>query len=126
MLSGAGAGIAYDVLSGGSLLGAGSFTKTVIGFILSSLNVHFAIDRKLMRLFILAISSAANVLLFIGLYWVFNPQSPPVMNSTPSEIARLTAWQAGGNLILGFFLFPILDRVFVDRPYVSGRKATKW
>lgn len=126
MLSGAGAGLAYDVVSGGPLLGAGSFTKTVIGFVLSSLNVHFAIDRKLMRLFILTVASAGNVLLFVGLYWVFNHKSPLVGSSTPAEIARLTAWQAGGNLILAFFLFPILDKVFADNPYTSGRKAAKW
>ena len=126
MLVGAGAGLAFDAVSGGPLLGASGFAKTIIGFILSSINVHFAIDNKLMRLFMLVLASVVNILLFIGLYWVFNAQSPLPMSSTPSEIAKLTAWQAAGNLILGFFLFPILDRAFVEQPYVGSRRAAHW
>ncbi|MEW6730734.1 MAG: rod shape-determining protein MreD [Acidobacteriota bacterium] len=122
-LVGAGAGLAYDAVSGVQLLGASGFTKTLIGFILSSLNVHFAIDRKLMRLFILVLASVANVLLFLGLHSVFN--ALPI-SMVPREIAKLTVWQAAGNLILGFFLFPILDRAFVEQPYVGSRSATHW
>jgi rod shape-determining protein MreD len=132
MLVGAGAGLACDALTGAPLLGASGFVKTIIGFILSSLNVHFAIDRKLMRLFMIVLASAGNVLLFIALYLVFNfnDQVPLPMSSTPGEIAKLTAWQAAGNLILGFILFPILDpildRAFVEQPYVGSRKAAHW
>ena len=126
MLVGMGAGLAYDALTGGQLLGASGFVKTIIGFILSSINVHFAIDRKLMRLFVLVLASIGNVLLFIGLYLVFGDQSPLPLSSTPSEIAKLTAWQAAGNLILGFVLFPVLDRVFVEQPYVGSRRTAHW
>lgn len=128
MLVGAGAGIAFDALTGGPLLGASGFVKTIIGFVLSSLNVHFAIDRKLMRLFMIVLASVGNVLLFVALYLVFNFNDlvPLPMTSTPVEIAKLTAWQAAGNLILAFFLFPILDRAFVEQPYVGSRKAAHW
>jgi rod shape-determining protein MreD len=127
MLVGTGAGLAYDILTG-PLLGASGFVKTIIGFIISSINVHFAIDRKLMRLFVLVLASVGNVLLFVGIYLVFNfnDQVPLPMSSTPGEIAKLTAWQAAGNLILGFFLFPVLDRAFVEQPYVGSRRTAHW
>ena len=126
MLVGMGSGLAYDALTGGQLLGASGFVKTIIGFIISSINVHFAIDRKLLRLFVLVLASVGNVLLFIGLYLVFGEQVPLPMSSTANEIAKLTAWQAAGNLILGFFLFPILDRAFVEQPYVGSRRTAHW
>ncbi len=122
-LVGSASGLTYDAISTGPLLGASGFTKTLIGFVISSLNIHFAIDRKLMRLLVVVIASVGNVLIFIGLYWIFNSKTPLPQSSTPPEIAKLTAWQAAGNLILSFFIFPILDRVFVDQPYATGRRA---
>jgi rod shape-determining protein MreD len=122
-LVGAGAGYAYDLMTGVKLLGASSFTKTVIGFTLSTINVHFAIDRKLTRLFILVLASVVNKLLFIGLHSVFHAM---LLEWTPPEIVKLTAWHAAGNLILGFFLFPILDRAFAEQPYVGSRRAAHW
>ncbi len=122
-LVGASAGYAYDLATGEVLLGAGSFIKTVIGFVISTINVHFAIDRKLMRLLILVIASIVNVMLFWGLHSIFNMP----LNYPPPEIVKLTAWQAAGNLILGFFIFPFLDRAFVEQPYVgSSRRAAHW
>lgn len=125
-LVGSASGLAYDFLTGVRLWGASGFTKTLIGFTLSSINVHFAIDRKLTRLFVLVLASVANVLIFIGLHSVFNdlPKIMPVV--TAREIVKLTAWQAAGNLIVGFFLFPLLDRIFVEQPYVGSRRVAQW
>ncbi|MBL8148760.1 MAG: rod shape-determining protein MreD [Blastocatellia bacterium] len=117
------AGLSYDAVVGGPLLGASGFAKTLIGFTLSTINVHFAIDRKLMRLFMVILASAVNVLIFLGLYGLFDSQASLPISSTPSEIGKLTAFQAAGNLILAFFIFPILDKVFAEEPYVGGRRA---
>lgn len=122
-LVGAGAGYLYDLVSGVGLLGASSFTKTLIGFITSTLNVRFAIDNKLTRLIVIAVASIVNVLLFIGLHYVFN-SLPEGLNVR--EIVKLTAWQAAGNLIIGFLLFPILDRIFTYNPYSASTRAGGW
>ncbi|MCS6885174.1 MAG: rod shape-determining protein MreD [Acidobacteriota bacterium] len=121
-LVGSAAGLAYDAVTTGPLLGASGFTKTLIGFTIASTNVYFAIDRKLLRLFVVVLASIANVLTFIALYWIFSSNNPLPSSSTPQEIAKLTAWQAAGNLILSFFIFPILDQVFADQPYSIGRR----
>jgi len=120
---GAIAGYAYDLVSGVGLLGASSFTKTVIGFITATLNVRFAIDNKLTRLIIIVIASIVNVMLFLGLHYVFN-SLPEGLNLR--EIVKLTAWQAAGNLIIGFFLFPIFDRIFVQDSYSASTRAGSW
>jgi rod shape-determining protein MreD len=120
---GATTGYSQDLISGVSLLGAGSFTKTIIGFTVSTINVRFAIDNKLTRLFILVGASIVNVLLFLGLHYVFN--SVPQDLHAP-EIVKLTAWQAAGNLIIGFFLFPILDRIFVQDSYLANGRSSNW
>lgn len=126
-LVGAAAGYLFDLMAGVKLLGASSFTKTVIGFVLATTNVHFAIDRKLTRLFILVVASIVNLLIFLGLHSVFhvelNSVFTSVSNWTPPEIVKLTAWHAAGNLIVGFILFPIMDKIFVDQPYATGRRA---
>lgn len=122
-LVGASAGYSLDILSGVKLIGAGSFTKTVIGFVLSTINVHFAIDRKLTRLIILVVSSIVNPLLFLGLHYIFN-QMPQVL--TGQEIVKLTAWQAAGNLIIGFLVFPILDKIFAEESYLGGHRSANW
>ncbi|MBN8724135.1 MAG: hypothetical protein J0M03_14450 [Acidobacteria bacterium] len=119
-LVGAATGYTSDIASGVSLLGAGGFTKTLIGFIIASINVHFAIDNKLTRLFVLVLASVVNVTLFLALHYVFN--SLPINLNTP-EIVKLTAWQAAGNLIIGFFLFPILDRIFTQNSYGGNARV---
>jgi rod shape-determining protein MreD len=122
-LVGAAAGYGYDLMSGVKLLGASSFTKTIIGFTISTINVHFAIDRKLSRLFILVAASVVNKLIFIGLHSIFHAM---MQDWTPPEIVKLTAWHAAGNLIIGFFLFPILDRAFAEQPYVGNRRMAHY
>lgn len=120
---GAAAGYAYDLIAGVGLLGASGFTKTLIGFITATINVRFAIDNKLTRLIIIVIASIVNVMLFIGLHYVFN-SLPEGLNLR--EIVKLTAWQAAGNLIIGFLLFPIFDRIFVQNSYSASTRAGGW
>lgn len=120
---GATAGYAYDLIAGVGLLGASSFTKTLIGFITATVNVRFAIDNKLTRLIITVIASIVNVMLFIGLHYVFN-SLPEGLNLR--EIVKLTAWQAAGNLIISFLLFPIFDRIFVQSSYSASTRAGSW
>ncbi len=120
---GALAGYAYDLLSGVGLLGASSFTKTLIGFTVATFNVRFAIDNKLTRLIVIVIASIVNVTLFIGLHYVFN-SLPEDLHLR--DIVKLTAWQAAGNLIIGFFLFPIFDRIFVQDSYSASTRTGSW
>jgi rod shape-determining protein MreD len=127
-LVGASTGYGYDLLSGVRLLGASSFTKTVIGFVVATINVRFAIDHKLTRLFVLVVASIVNLLIFIGLHSIFRVELTSVFSSlprwTPPELAKLAAWHVAGNLTVGFFLFPILDRIFSEKLY--GKKRGKW
>lgn len=120
---GATTGYSYDLISGINLLGASSFTKTVIGFTVSTINVRFAIDNKLTRLFILVGASIVNILLFLGLHYIFNSMPEGL---TAPEIVKLTAWQAACNLIIGFFLFPVLDRIFVQDSYLATGRSSNW
>jgi len=69
---------------------------------------------------VLVLASVVNVTLFLALHYVFN--SLPINLNTP-EIVKLTAWQAAGNLIIGFFLFPILDRIFTQNSYGGNARV---
>ncbi|MBI4850464.1 MAG: rod shape-determining protein MreD [Acidobacteria bacterium] len=122
-LVGATTGYLYDLIAGVGLLGASSFTKTIIGFTTATINVRFAIDNKLTRLIVMVIASIVNVMLFIGLHYVFN-SLPEGLNLR--EIIKLTVWQAAGNLIISFLLFPVFDKIFAHNPYSVSTGAGNW
>jgi rod shape-determining protein MreD len=122
MLLGAGAGLVQDSFSGG-ILGTQSFCKTVVAFLAGSLSVRFALDRPLVRLFVMAGASIINGLIFVGLHWLFGLQliQPPVQEN----LLRRLGWQLLANFIGAIIIFRLLDWYMAGRVGRRERRAVR-
>jgi rod shape-determining protein MreD len=115
-------GLAGDKVFG-SVLGVGGFSKTLIGYVIAVGSIKFPLlENFLVRLGVIAFASAANTLLFIGLYQMLEQPLPFPFNW--SILAETGGWKALGDTSAGLVVFMILDRLFPEQG-TSGRVATK-
>ena len=68
LLTGAAAGLAQDVLSGGGIIGVGGFAKTLVGFGAGVLGSQFIVAGSLPRFVVLVVGAAVNEIVFLGMY----------------------------------------------------------
>ena len=113
-------GLGSDI--GGGPLGVGGFAKTLIGYVISAVSIKFPLENPLARLGVVALATAANVVLVVGLYLILE-QSPKNV-STWGEFGRLLGWRTLGNTLTSVPLFIILDRVFSEQAQAT-RMAVK-
>ena len=121
MLTGTALGLGGDRVAGG-ILGVGGFAKTLIGYLVAVASVRFALENPLARLAIMAVSSAANTVLFIGLYLMLEQPLPEV--ATYGALGRLVGWKMLGDTAAAAVLFILLDRVFSEQA-AARRMAIK-
>jgi rod shape-determining protein MreD len=121
MLTGTALGLGGDRVAGG-ILGVGGFAKTLIGYLVAVASVRFALENPLARLAIMAVSSAANTVLFIGLYLML--EQPLSEVATYGALGRLVGWKMLGDTAAAVVLFIVLDRVFSEQA-AARRMAIK-
>jgi rod shape-determining protein MreD len=121
MLTGTALGIGGDKVAGG-ILGVGGFAKTLIGYLVAMASVRFALENPLARLAIAALSSAANTVLFIGLYLMLERPLPEV--NTYADLGRAVGWRTLGDTAAAIAVFIVLDRVFSEQA-AARRMAIK-
>lgn len=121
MLTGMALGLGGDAVAGG-ILGVGGFTKTLIGYVVAMASVRFALENPLARLAIAALSSAANTVLFIGLYLML--EQPPPNVATYGDLGRRVGWGTLGDVCAAVVLFIVLDRIFSEQA-AARRMAIK-
>ena len=121
LLTGAAAGLAQDVLSAG-IIGVGGFSKTLIGYLVAVTSVRFSLENPLARLAIVAVASAANTVLFVGLHLML--EQPLADVSTYAGLGKTVGWRALGDTSTAVVLFLILDRVFAEQT-AARRMAIK-
>lgn len=108
------AGIVGDVTPGaGGVVGVGGFTKTIIGFAVSTVGVKFSLEGPLMRVIALALASVVNSLSPLLLYTMLD--YPIGATLTTAEIARRVGFETAANLVFGVFIFFVLDKVFAEK-----------
>ena len=112
MLAGTALGIGGDAVASG-VLGVGGFAKTLIGYLVAMASVRFALENPLARLAIVALSSAANTVLFIGLNLML--EQPVAEIATYGALGRLVGWKVVGDTATAIVMFIVLDRVFSEQ-----------
>ena len=111
MLTGMALGIGGDAVVGG-ILGVGGFSKTLIGYLVAMASVKLSLENPLARLAVLAVASAANTFLFVGLYQMLDRPLPEA--STWGELGKIIGWKALADTAAAVVMFLILDRVVPD------------
>jgi rod shape-determining protein MreD len=111
-------GLGGDAIGGG-IIGVGGFSKTLIGYLIAVTSIKFPLENPLARLAVAAIASAANTVLFVGLYQMLEQDQmldralPNVANW--AEFGRIVGWKVLADSIASIFLFIVLDRVFSEQ-----------
>lgn len=121
MFAGAALGIGWDSVAGG-ILGVGGFSKTLIGYLIAVASIRLSLENPLARLATVALASAANTVLFVGLYEVLE-QSLPHAGSW-QEFGRTLGWKVVADTVAAIPIFLILDRVFSEQT-AARRMAIK-
>jgi rod shape-determining protein MreD len=101
------AGLAVDIFSKG-LLGADSFTLTLVAYLIAALATRVRLDNALVRIPVLAGAVALDALVFVVLHRIFGDPSL-------APFAETTAYKLIGTTATGTFLFYLLDVFFSDR-----------
>lgn len=109
MVTGMISGLGGDAVGGG-VLGVGGFSKTLIGYLVGAASVRLSLENPLARLSVVAVASAANTVLFVGLHQMLEQTLPHV--STWTEFGATIGWKMLGDTVTSIILFVVLDRVF--------------
>lgn len=120
------AGLGGDLIGGG-IPGVGGFSKTLIGYLIAVTSVKFSLENPLARLGIVALASAANTVLFVGLYLMLEQslteQSLPFVSGW-DEFGKTLGWKVLADTVTAIPLFIVLDRVFSEQA-AARRMAIK-
>lgn len=112
MLTGMIAGLGGDAVGGG-ILGVGGFSKTLIGYLVGVASVRLSLENPLARLSVVAVASAGNTVLFVGLHQMLEQSLPYV--STWAEFGATIGWKMLGDTAASIVFFLVLDRVFSEQ-----------
>src|SRR5713101_6004504 len=119
MVTGMVAGLGGDAVEGG-ILGVGGFSKTLIGYVVGMASVRLSLENPLARLSVVAVASAANTALFVGLHQMLEQS----LVSTWGELGATIGWKVLGDSLTSIALFVALDRVFSEQA-AARRMAIK-
>ncbi|HKV38753.1 MAG TPA: rod shape-determining protein MreD [Blastocatellia bacterium] len=127
MVTGLIAGLGGDAVSGG-ILGVGGFSKTLIGYIISIASVKLSLENPLARLAVVALASAANTLLIVGLYQMLEQsqiqeQALP-FTGTWVALLRTVGWKSLADTTAALIGFTALDKLFSEHA-AARRMAIK-
>jgi rod shape-determining protein MreD len=108
LLTGAAAGIAQDILSGG-VIGVGGVAKTVVGFLAGVVGTQFIVANALPRFVVLLAGAAIHAVCYLGLYAVIGKRGvvlswrtvwPPVVMTAGIGIILIQAAQAIPGILM--------------------------
>lgn len=107
MIIGFCAGLGFDIFSKG-MLGANSFTLTLVAYLIAALVTRVRLDNPLVRIPVLAGAVALDALVIVLLHRTFGQPSL-------APFAETTAYKLIGTTATGTVLFYVLDVFFSDR-----------
>jgi rod shape-determining protein MreD len=106
------AGLAGDKVVG-AVLGVGGFSKTLIGYIIAIASIKFPIENRLARVGVVAVASAVNTLMFVGLYMMLEQAVP--FSESPGVLFAMIGRRALADTAAALVLFTLLDRLFPEK-----------
>jgi len=104
---------------GGGIIGVSGFTKTLIGYLIAVASIKFPLENPLARLAVVALASAANTVIFVGLYLLLEQdqvldRTLPYVNNW-AGFGKTVGWKVLADTAASIFLFVALDRVFSEQ-----------
>jgi rod shape-determining protein MreD len=127
MLVGVFAGIGGDAVMGG-IPGVGGFSKTLIGYLVAIASIKLSLENPFARLAVVAVASAANTVLFAGLYLMLRQEhlaeSVLPYATSLADFGKTIGWKALADTSTAILLFVVLDRVFSEQA-AARRMAIK-
>jgi rod shape-determining protein MreD len=111
-------GVGSDAVRGG-ILGVGGFSQTLIGYLVAVASVKLSLEHPLARLGVVAIASAANTVLFVGLYQMLEQEQllieklPHVASWT--DFGKTVGFKALADTVGAIVTFVLLDRLFSEQ-----------
>ena len=112
MVTGMVAGLGEDAVQGG-ILGVGGFSKTLIGYLVGVASVRLSLENPLARLSVVAVASAVNTILFVGLHQMLEQPLPHA--TTWVELGETIGWKALADSVCSIVVFIVLDRLFSEQ-----------
>lgn len=102
VITGCLAGLATDALSGGSLLGASGFTKTLVAYSIAYLTSHIVLNNPLARIPVLAGAAAIDSAVYVLLHRLFR-------QTFFVPVAETAAYKLIATTVVGTIIFYVLD-----------------
>lgn len=121
MLVGTVSGIGFDIIGAG-ILGVRGFSKTLIGYLVAITSIKFSLENPFARLAVVAVASAADTVIFIGLNLMLENSLPGV--NTWAQFGKIIGWRTLGDTTTAVILYLLLDRLFSEQA-AARRMAIK-
>jgi rod shape-determining protein MreD len=107
------AGLAGDFApAAGHVVGVGGFSKTLIGYVIAAVGVRIPLQGPFTRVLVIGLAALANSLLFVGLHTLLDQETFVMMPL--GEISRKVGTETAANLVVGVFIFWLLDKLFPE------------
>lgn len=121
MLVGVASGIGFDIIGAG-ILGVRGFSKTLIGYLVAMTSIKFSLENPFARLAVVAVASAADTVIFVGLNLML--ENPLSGVNTWGQFGKIIGWRTLGDTTTAVFLYLLLDRLFSEQA-AARRMAIK-
>jgi rod shape-determining protein MreD len=123
LVVGVAAGLATDALSGGGLLGAGGFSKTLTAYVIAALATRVMLDNPLVRIPVLAGAALLDDTVYVLLHRMLGQASQRPFVETVSY--KLIWTTVVGTLILYFFDMFFSERARQRRQFAFRRRVAR-
>jgi rod shape-determining protein MreD len=108
LVIGAVAGLAADALSGGGLLGAGGFSKTLTAYVIFALSTRVMLDNPLARIPVLAGAALLDASVYVILHRLLGQASL-------RPFVEAASFKLIGTTVVGTIILYVLDQFFSER-----------
>jgi rod shape-determining protein MreD len=99
------AGLIQDALVASPVIGIGGLAKTIVGFLAGIVGTQFIVAQPLPRFVVFFGATVVHAVVFMGLYVLLEMR----YFGAPYEVARVVAWQATGNAVVGVVAFQLAE-----------------
>lgn len=121
LLTGTGAGLLQDSLSGGRAVGVSGFAYVIAAFITHRIAAFIVVDSLLVRILAVAAASAINTGIRLAFYGLLKIELPVLAGGR--TIAAQIVFGIFANLIASLLLYILLDRAFKKNANLRTRRS---
>lgn len=102
------AGLAFDALSAGSILGSNGFSKTLVAYLIATLSTRVLLDNPLVRIPVLCGAALLDNVVYVLLHRLFD-------QPTLFRFAEIASYKLIATTVVGTLLFYVFDTIVGER-----------